>query len=398
MRILTFTSLFPNSRQPDLAIFVYRRTVHLAQRPGNSVVVIAPIPYFPTWLPVSRWRVFQEIPREEMVGELRVLHPRYPFLPKIVMPLHAFLMTLGCLLSVRRLKKEFAFDCIDAHFVYPDGLAAVLLGQIFGIPVIVSARGTDINEYPRLRLIRPLIRWALRHATGVIAVSAALRDRIAELGCPPASVRVIPNGTDPTFFRPMDRLEARQSLGLPSKAQIVVCVAALRPVKGQDLLIKAMALLAPVHPGLQVYFVGDGPLRGELERTVSRLNLAEQVHFAGQKSNQELGMWFNAADVSCLTSFKEGWPNVVSEALACGTPVVATRVGGIPEILDSPELGILVDTNKESIAGGLEKALATSWNREQITARAAKRTWRAVAEEVETYLGECAERWKADRR
>jgi len=398
MRILTFTSLFPNRVQPDLAVFVYQRTVHLARQPENSVTVVAPVPYFPSWLPLSRWRMFSEIPRDEEVGDLRVEHPRYPLLPGIMMPFHAILIVLGSLTTMIRLKKRFDFECIDAHFVYPDGLAAVLLGRFLGVPVVVSARGTDVNEYPSFRLIRPLIRWALRHADGVVAVSAALGEKIVELGRPREQVRVIGNGIDPQLFAPMDRMEARRRLGLSNNAEIAVCVAALRPVKGHKLLIEAIRLLVTKRAELQLYLVGDGTLRSELEGLVTELGLEKAVFLVGRKSNKELKIWFNAADVCCLTSEKEGWPNVLSESLACGTPVVATRAGGIPEIVNSAELGVLVERDSQSIASGLDVALSKNWDREQIAAHARRRTWEAVASEVGAYISECVEKWKSQRR
>jgi teichuronic acid biosynthesis glycosyltransferase TuaC len=148
MRILVFTSLFPNSRRPDFGIFILQRVSHLAKRPGTTVKVVAPIPYFPSWIASSRWGEYGLVPREENVENLSVYHPRYPLLPGLLMPLHGFLMFVGSLLLVRQLHRQFQFDCVDAHYVYPDGFAAVLLGEMLGLPVIVSARGTDINVFP----------------------------------------------------------------------------------------------------------------------------------------------------------------------------------------------------------------------------------------------------------
>ena len=397
MKILTFTSLFPNTFQPDLAIFVYQRVSNLARLTGNHVTVIAPVPYFPSWIPLSRWRTFSRIPREERMGDLRVLHPRYPFVARIMMPLHGLLIVFGCLAPMIRLKRRFNFECIDSHFMYPDGFAAVLLGKILGVPVTVSARGTDINEYPSFRWIRPQIRWTLRHASGVMAVSAALREKIVELGRPLDQIKVIANGIDPQLFTQIDRSEARRSLGLPQNAEIIICVAALRSVKRHKFLIQAIRLLTTKHPELQLYIVGEGPLRSELELLLAELNLTESVFLVGQKSNSDLKIWFNAANVSCLTSEKEGWPNVLCESLACGTPVVATRVGGIPEIVTSPEFGVLVEQDSESIASGLEVALSRNWDRQEIARHAANRTWVAVATETKDYLKECVEVWRQQR-
>jgi glycosyltransferase involved in cell wall biosynthesis len=304
----------------------------------------------------------------------------------MAMPFHGLLMFFGCLRPVFRAAKQSRFDCIDAHFAYPDGYAAVLFGKLLRVPVVVSARGTDLDLYPSYRVIRPLIRWTLRNASGIIAVSASLKRAILQLGIPEHKVKVIGNGVDTNRFYPVDRLEARQKLGLPKDAQILVTVCALKPVKGLDLLISAAAQLAASYPRLRLYLVGTGPLYAKLMNLASALGVQDRVFLVGEKPNEELKYWFSAADLSCLTSSREGWPNVVSESIACGTPVVAARVGGIPEILSSPKYGVVVERDTHCIARALREALAKEWDREALVRHARERTWAKVAEEVETYL------------
>jgi glycosyltransferase involved in cell wall biosynthesis len=388
LRILTFTSLFPTSADPTYGIFIYQRSAQLAQRPGNEVVVVSPVPYFPKWLKMRRWRAAGEIPSQEEIGRLTVHHPRYPLLPKISMPFHALLMFLGSFARVRRLHQSAEIDCIDAHFVYPDGLAAVLLGKTLGVPVTVSARGTDINLYPSFKLIRPMIRWTLSQAAGVIAVSGALKEAMVKLGVDSDKIRVIPNGVDAELFHLMDRDEARRKLNLPPEVPLLVSVGALIRPKGHLTLIRAFARIAPRHPELKLYLLGEGPLRSELESLVHELSLQDRVRLLGKRPNDELPQWFNAAELSLLTSEREGWPNVLTESLACGTPVVATRVGGVPEILHSPELGIVVDQTVDSVADGLERALLKKWDREAISKQTRARMWSTVAGEVEGMFSE----------
>jgi glycosyltransferase involved in cell wall biosynthesis len=388
LRILTFTSLFPNSVDPTLGIFIYQRSAHLAQRPGIDVAVVSPVPWFPRWLKTRRWRSKSEIPSEEKFGSLFVQHPRYPLLPKISMPLHALLMFLGTLGCVRRLNRAARIHCIDAHFIYPDGLVAVLLGKILSVPVTVSARGSDINYFPSFRLIRPMIRWTLSQADRIVAVSAALKESMVPLGANPKKIIVVPNGVDAEVFRPMDRDAARASLHLPPQAPLLVCVGALIRPKGHLNLIRAFAAIATRRPDATLYILGEGPLRAELQSLVRELHLQDRVHLPGKRPNAELPQWFNAAAISVLMSEREGWPNVITESLACGTPVVATRVGGVPEILHSPELGIVVDQNVESITRGVEKALAKAWDREAISAQIRARTWDTVASEMEAIFFE----------
>ena len=385
LRILTFTSLFPHSLDPTYGIFIYQRSRHLAARPGNEVTAVAPLPYFPTWLKSKKWRIPREIPSEEHFGELLVKHPRYLLIPKISMPVHALSMFLGSLPCVRALYRQNRFDCIDAHFVYPDGLAAVLLGKALGVPVVVSARGTDLNVFPEHGTIRPLIRWTIQQADALVAVSAALGELLEQLGAPRGKIHVIPNAVETERFRRISMLEARKLLQLP-EGPLLVAVGALIPSKGHQLLIEALPELLHEWPQLQLHILGEGGYRAELERLITKLGLKKSVQLPGKRPNEELPLWFNAATASCLASLREGWPNVVSESLACGAPVVATGVGAIPQIISSPELGLIVDQNTEAIAQGLRYALAKQWNREAIAQQSSRRNWKDVAEEVESVL------------
>lgn len=386
LRVLTFTALYPNKIVPLHGIFVHQRVKHLARRAGNSVEVIAPVPYFPSWLPVPRWQQFSQIPREGLIDGVRIHYPRYPLLPGISMPAHGMLMYLASLSLARRLHRERTFDCIDAHFVYPDGFAAVRLGRHLGLPVVVSARGTDINLYTSFSLIRPMLRWTLMHAAGTIAVSADLKNKITALGIPGTKVQVISNGVDTERFQPLDAKSARKQLGLPEEGSIAVSVGSLIESKGHHLLIAAVAKLTERFPKFRLYVIGEGVFRTKLEELVREKQLQERVFLLGNRPNKELSLWFSAANISCLVSSREGWPNVVSEALACGTPVLATRTGGIPEIITSSDFGILVDQDVDSIAVGLERALTKTWNREEIARHSRLRGWDAVAAEVEVFL------------
>lgn len=389
MRILTFTHLFPNAAHPNWGIFVYQRVRHFASLPGNEAVVVAPVPYVPRWLRIKSLERYQRVPEEEVVGGLRVLHPRYPHIPKIAMPLHGLLLYLGCRRQVHRLFKEKCFDCIDSHWVYPDGFAAVLLGKRFQVPAFCSARGTDINVYPGFASVRPLIRGLLRRATGVIAVSEALKEAIVRLGISASKIRVIGNGIDEQRFYPLDRRAAREKLNLPIDSRIAISVGSLNEHKNHALLIAAVAKILASHPSLKLIIIGDGPLRESLSHLIQQFGLTEHVVLAGNQPNADLLWWYNAADVSCLPSLREGWPNVLMESIACGTPVVATRVGGIPEAMRSGEQGFIVEPTPGDFSAGLDSALAKSWNREAITQYALTRTWSHVALEMQSFFQQC---------
>ncbi len=385
MRVLTFTSLFPNSNAPNYSIFLLQRISHLARR-GNEIEVVAPLPYVPKLLSTTSAGRVASLPSQETIGGLRVHHPRYPLLPKISMPLHGLLMYLGCYSLAARLHRQNPFDCIDAHYIYPDGLAAILIGKSLGIPVTLTARGSDIHTFTRFATIRPQIRWALRNADGRAAVSTSLAKIMDELEPSVERTTVIGNGVDTQRFFAEDRRAARSRLGLSETEEIVVSVAALRPVKGPDLLLRAAALLRKSGRRCRVLFVGAGSELASLQKLAHQLECADLVTFAGPVNNDELRHYYSAADVSCIPSRNEGWPNVLLESLACGTPVVATRVGATPEILQDTDLGILVDPTPESICDGLRQALDRTWNHGRLVDYAATQTWESVAATMEDFL------------
>ena len=302
------------------------------------------------------------------------------------MPLHGLLMCAGCLGYVKRLHQKLHFDCIDAHYAYPDGLAAVLIGRSLGIPVVVSAHGTDIHTFPDFMTVRPQIRWALRHAAGVVAVSDSLARIMLDLEPSLKDVQTIGNGVDSQRFFPEDQLVAREKLGLDPQSRIVVSVAALKHVKGPDLLVRAAALLKRDFAHCKVLFVGAGPELGSLQRLARHLNCADICQFVGSVPNEQLKTHYSAADVSCLASRNEGCPNVILESLACGTPVVATGVGAAPQLLANPEFGIIVDLRPKAIHLGLSQALRQKWNRATISTYARCHTWAKTAARVEDLL------------
>jgi len=386
MRILTFASLFPNAMNSDFGIFIFHRASHLAKREGNVLEVIAPVPYVPHFLKRTARGSVVSIPPTEQIGNLQVHHPRYLLAPKVSMPLHGLLMYTGCLPYVKRLHEKYRFDCIDAHYVFPDGLAAVLIGRSLGIPVVVSARGTDIHTFQGFTTVRPQIRWALRHAAGVIAVSDSLRRIMLEIEPTLNAIEVIGNGVDGQRFFPENQRIAREKLGLNSQDRIIISVAALKHVKGPDLLVRAAALLKKSFVRCRVMFVGAGPELGSLQQLAEQLDCADICQFVGPVPNDQLRTYFSAADVSCLASRKEGWPNVILESLASGTPVVATGVGAVPQLLADPELGAIVDPTPAAIHAGLSRALQQEWNPETLSAYAQGHTWENVAARVEAVL------------
>ncbi len=392
MNVLVFTSLFPNSEQPNLGIFVKHRIAALARLPHLSLRVVAPVPYFPPFLPASpfleRWQRMARIKERELIEGLSIDHPRYLVTPKIGMTLYGRWMARGAARVVQRLHAEQPCDLIDAHYVYPDGYAAVKLGRALKLPVVVTARGTDINLFSQMLLVRPLVRAALSGAASVIAVSGALKQRMVELGIPAEKVVVIRNGIDRTIFYPQDRAEVRRALGLEANGPVIITVCSLTANKGIDRLIDAFALVSkqPANETARMYVIGEGPERAALEARIARHGLQGRVILPGARPQPELARWYSAAELFCLASHREGCPNVVLEALACGTPVVAMDVGGIRELITSPAYGRLVSPTTaavDSLARQIHEALNIRWNRAEIAAYGGARSWHDVAAEVE---------------
>jgi teichuronic acid biosynthesis glycosyltransferase TuaC len=391
LKVLLFSMVFPNAAQPCYGVFVRERMRGL---PADvEVRVVAPTPWFPL---VARLRpgFRPEVPREEVQDGVQVLHPRFLSFPGFLKCLDGLLMFLCTLPTVIRMRRDFRFELIDAHFVYPEGLAAALLGLALRVPVTVTLRGMLPLLVP-FRLRRPQLRFALRRAARVIAVSESLKRDAVALGVPAEKVRVIENGIDPEVFRPVDRIEARRSLGLPKYGPLLVSVGTLAPRKGFHLVMEAMVKLRRRWPTLRFAVIGgDGPegaMGAELRQLAAKLRIEDRMIFPGPRQREELAVWYSAADLFVLATAHEGCPNVVLEALACGTPVVATPVGNIPELLDSPETGLVVERSVEAIAAGLDRALERAWDRDQVRVRIADRTWRVVgreqAEELRAAIG-----------
>lgn len=382
MKVLVYTSLYPNNVWMHHGVFVKERMTYFAKETGAQVRVVAPVPYFPK-MNLGPWFRFSQVLRRETIEGIEVHHPRYLLIPKVSMILHGVLMAVAAVPLLRRLRRKSSFDVIDTHFVYPDGFAAVLLGMWFGKPVVVSARGSDINVYKDIPIIRSLLAFTLRRAQAVIAVSQALKEAIVSLGIEAEKVRVIPNGVDPGKFRPIEKEDARRQLGLPDRS-IILSVGNITPVKGFDLLIKSVKVLIEQHGRTDVLLViaGEGAHRAELEGLVAELGLSSHVRFVGDVQHERLVLWYGAADLCCLASVREGWPNVVVEALACGRPVIGTKVGGIPEILTTEEVGILTDRDEHSLADALRRGLDRSWSVDAILSHARSYSWAGVARSV----------------
>jgi len=375
MKVLTLTTLFPNRLQPISNIFVKNRVTALARH--TDLRVVAPVPWAP--LDVGEYGVYRRIPSYEVQGSIEVFHPRYLVTPKVGRFLYGYMYYFSLKKFLKDMTQKDRFDILDVHWAYPDGFAGVKLAKELGIPVSLTVRGSDINIYTRYPLRRKLIAYALRKADLVIAVCGDMARKVESLGVSKDKVRVIPNGVDVRRFYPMERVSARDKLGLPQDRKIILSVGRLEPPKRFDLLIRALEEIVCHDSNILLIIVGEGSKRSRLERLSRDLRVSEWVQFVGAKPNEELVYWYNAADVFCLSSDSEGWPNVLFESLACGTPVVASNVGGVSEVIPSDDYGVLINGDERDLwCRGILEALNRDWDRRKLSEYARGNTWDEV--------------------
>ncbi len=372
--LLILSHMFPNRHDPRLGIFVHDQLQALKKY--YHIRVIAPVPWFPPLPGLPRWQRHRSLDRHAEYQGIPVTYPRRLTFPKGYGQL---LMACHYHHVVHRLCRSLDFDLIHSHGVWPDGYVSTRIGKSFHKPVVITSHGADTYRFLRNITTRPLVRAGLARADRLIAVSHADARRMQQHGDLHDKLQVICNGVDTLKFHPHPPATVRRQLGLPLDKRIIVFVGYLYPVKGVSTLVTALSHLAA--DDLYLVLVGDGFLRPELEQQVRREGLQERVHFAGEQPHDRIPLWMNCADLFCLPSLNEGWPTVLFEALACGKPVVATNVGGIPEAINDARYGILVDPNQpQQLAQALRTALATTWQTEALVAYAGRHSWQAVAD------------------
>jgi glycosyltransferase involved in cell wall biosynthesis len=382
--LVVFSSLFPSAVRPGAGLFIRERMFRVARH--RALVVVSPQPWFPGQGLIRRFRpgYRPEAPALEIQQGITVYHPRFLALPGVLRRLDGWSMALATLDLMRRLRSEGA-RLIDAHFAYPDGEAATRLGRWLGLPVTITLRGTEV-PHSKNPVLRPRLVRTLAAATRIFSVSDSLRRLAIELGASPDKTEVVGNGVDTGVFHPVEREAARQTLGLPASAKVLISVGGLVERKGMHRVIDCLPGLLKSHPDLHYLVVGgaspEGDMRAELETQAARLGVAARVHFLGALAPDELKGPLSAADVFVLSTRNEGWANVFLEAMACGLPVISTDVGGNAEVVCRPELGTIVPFgDAEALARALDRALSVEWDRAAILAYAQDNQWdRRVAQ------------------
>jgi teichuronic acid biosynthesis glycosyltransferase TuaC len=388
VRILTFSTLYPSAARPTHGIFVETRLRKLVESGAVSARVVAPCPWFP--FASARFgdhSVFARIPRRETRHGININHPRYPLLPKIGMSSAPLALSAAVLPLLRRQIREGQdFDLIDSHYFYPDGVAAVLLGRALNRPVVVTARGDDLDLISTYAVPRWWIQWAAKRAAGLITVSNGLKRRLAALGIGPHRVRMLRNGVDLAVFRPCDREAARRGLGFTRPTLLMV--GNLVPKKRHLLSVEALAQLE----GVDLAIVGDGPERPLIEALARKLRVSDRIRFLGRKPQESLSRIYSAADLLVHPSLREGWPNVLLESMACGTAVVVANFDGIGDIVATPEAGrILAEATPRCLAETMRDLLAVPPARDATRRYAEGFDWQSTtAGQIELFQRICA--------
>lgn len=386
MRVLAITKIFPNAAEPLSAPF--NRQQFVALREHCQLEVMATIPWFPGASLISRWSSagkLAAVPRREIIAGIPVAHPRTLFVPRLAHGAWGPLYAASIAPALARYRGNV--DVVLGSWAYPDGFAAVIAAQLLGVPSVVKLHGSDINVIAKLPGPRRLVAWALPRATRVVAVSKPLAEEAVALGVDRDRVDLVMNGVDGELFKPQDRVAARRALGLSLDQQrkpLALYVGNLKPEKGVLELVRAWSAVARHLPDAHLAIVGGGPLRDELAALAG-----PRVQLVGPQPLERIPQWMAACDILVLPSHVEGTPNVVLEAFASGRRVVASNVGGVPDLLTSATLGTLVPPRDiDALAAAIGDALRLEYDPAEVARLGARGGWAASAAALYAVLAE----------
>lgn len=393
MKILTITTLYPNAASPSHGVFVENRLDFFRRRTGHDVKVIAPVPWFPSSAAAfGRYARFAAAPRCEHRRGVEVRHPRYAIPPKIGMTYAARALARAIEREAAALIREgWDFDVIDGHYLYPDGVAVAAAARRLGKPFVLTARGSDVTElalYPRQRR---MIIDAVIKSDAVICVAQALKDDLVRLGAPAEKIRVLRNGVDLDLFQPADRAAARREI--QTHGPVIASVGSLIDRKGHDIAIRALALL----PDVTLLIAGEGEQEAGLKSLAAEIGVAARVRFLGQLRHEALNDIYNAADALVLASTREGWPNVLLEAMACGTPAIAADAGGAREVIRDGAAGRIIDERTpDAVAAAVREVLAAT-DRASTRRYAEQHSWDQTSDGLDALFGEIGNKYARRR-
>ena len=355
MKLLFLSNEFPNPYKRNKATFNYDLLTALSQQ--HEVTVVSPISWWEELR--TRWKhPLRPWPRQRQEGAIVVHHPRYYYTPGQLRHWYGSFMWWSVRSTVSRLLRGPRPDCVLSYWAHPDGEAAVRLARAMGVPCLVMVGGSDVLVLTRDARRKRCVQRVLDQADAVVTVSRDLAENVVALGVPRERVHAMRRGVDGALFAPGDRAAARRQLELPGDGRLLVWVGRMSPVKGLDTLLAACQLLKARTADFHLYLIGDGPLRSTLAADAQQRGLSGHVTFVGPVDHSRLGPWFQAADLTVLPSRSEGIPNVLLESLACGTPFVASAVGGVPEIAGHAGARLVPPDRPDDLAAALEAALA----------------------------------------
>lgn len=381
INVLLFSTLFPHAGEPTLGVFVENRLRHLIKDTNVNATVVAPVPWFP-----FKGKIFGSYGRQALADKIHhknglvIYHPRYLVIPKIGMMLTPYLLAWSAQRCIKKLiKAGLKIDLIDAHYLYPDGVAAARIAKAINKPFFLTARGSDVTQIALMKKPRDFILSSIKAAAHVITVSQSLKDKLVSIGASEEKITALRNGVDVSKFYPVEKARHRviAETGLDSKKPIVVFAGWLIQRKRVDIVIDMLSHL----PNMQAIIIGTGPLQFSLMQQAKKLDVANRVIFCGQKPPTEMPKYFTAANALILPSEREGWANVLLEAMACGTPVVSRAVDGACELVTNDIAGRLVEGDDPvAYATAVSDLLDKMPTSEQVRAYANKFSWLETSE------------------
>ncbi len=364
LKVLLVTNLYPNKFEPTRGVFTEQIVKCLSKK--HEVEVVAPIPWMPPIINKFIKKNHKSLPKICTYNDVQVHHPTYVVIPKVGRWLYGILFFLGVFNTLRKIKKTYKPDVINVHWMYPDGFGTVLAAKILGIPVVTHSLGCDINETATYPSRRFFIKLALKWANFNISVSEELRKKTVHLGSSPKLTSTIMNGVNSELFQPRDKILLRQNLNLPEDKILFLYAGNFNIEKGLEILIRAFSQVHEKYDNALLVVVGSGPLEEQIYQLVETLNIGKKIVFVGRVMHSQVPEYLAAADYLCLPSLREGCPNIVLEALSTGVPVLSSRVGAVPEMLNSQEhdLGLMAQPNNvDDFANIIVKSQSMDWQR-----------------------------------
>lgn len=399
MKILFYSYAFPNPVQPGLGTFNRSMIAGLAAE--NEVRVVSPVSFVDAWAARFRGKLPHGLndPKFAAVPGVPTEYVSYYYTPKVLRTQYARWMSWSVRRRLNRTMKDFRPDIVLSYWAHPDGEVAVRMAHKHGVPAVVMVGGSDVLLLGRHGGRQKKILDVMSNADSIITVSENIADTLTRDGIDPRRIRVVRRGVDRAMFAAGDKLVARRGLDVPENGPVLISVGRLVPVKGHTHLIQACKMLANRQVGFRCYILGEGPLKADLQRQISEAGLDSVMQLKGAQSQSQLAEWYRAADITVLPSLSEGVPNVLMESIACGTPIVATDVGGIPEVSDNRHDRLVPAASPVALADAIEWQLKVRRENlpprvfEPLAIRAAARRLTQVLDEVRTTTGKPSSRW-----